>query len=136
MKNSEKKLISNNKKAYHDYFIEDTYEAGISLCGTEVKSLRQGKCSIKESYINIDKGEAYIIGMNISPYEKSEINKLLGASSEEGYTIVPLSVYFIKGKVKVEIGLAKGKKLYDKRNSLKDKAIKRENERDFKIKNL
>ena len=154
MKNSEKKLISNNKKAYHDYFIEDTYEAGISLCGTEVKSLRQGKCSIKESYINIDKGEAYIIGMNISPYEqgnifnkdplrirklllhKSEINKLLGASSEEGYTIVPLNVYFIKGKVKVEIGLAKGKKLYDKRNSLKDKAIKRENERDFKIKNL
>lgn len=153
MKN-DKRLIANNKKAYHDYFIEDTYEAGIVLSGTEVKSLRMGKCSIKEAYVHIDNGEAYIIGMNISPYEqgnifnkdplrvrklllhKAEINKLIGSSSEDGYTIMPLNVYFNKGRAKIEIGLAKGKKLYDKRNSLKDKAVKRDTERDFKIKNI
>ncbi len=147
-------LIANNKKAYHDYFIEDKYEAGLSLKGTEVKSLRLGKCSIKEAYVRIENGEAYIYGMNISPYEqgnifnreplrtrklllhKSEINKLLGDASEKGYTIMPLSVYFKDGRAKVEIGLAKGKKNYDKRETLAKNDAKRELEREFKIKNL
>ena len=145
------KLIANNKKAYHDYFIEDTYEAGIELVGTEVKSLRQGNCSIKESYISIDDGQVYIIHMHINPYEKgnifnkdplrkrklllhkSEINKLLGRTKEKGYTIVPLKVYFSKSLVKVEIGLARGKKLYDKRETLAKNDQKREAERDFKM---
>ena len=148
------KLIANNKKAYHDFFIEDKYEAGISLYGTEIKSIRMGKCSIKESYIEINNGEAYIIGMNISPYEKGnifnkdplrvrklllhrmEINKLLGKTSEKGYTIMPLQVYLKDGKAKVEIGLAKGKKLYDKRESIAKKDQKRELEREFKVRNL
>ncbi len=148
------KLIANNKKAYHDYFIEDTYEAGISLAGTEVKSLREGKCSIKEAYVRIDNGEAYIYGMNISPYEqgnifnkdplrirklllhKSEIAKLAGIASEAGYTLMPLKVYFKGGRAKVELGVARGKKLYDKRRDLAAKAVKRENEREFKIKNI
>ena len=126
------KLIANNKKAFHDYFIEDTYEAGISLAGTEVKSLRMGKCSIKESFIRVERGEIYIYGMHISPYEKGnifnkdplrerkllmhryEINKLKGKIQEKGYTLVPLQVYFKGSLVKVEIGLARGKKLYDK----------------------
>ena len=145
------KLVANNKKAYHDYFIEDTYEAGIELVGTEVKSLRQGNCSIKESYISIDDGQVYIIHMHINPYEKgnifnkdplrkrklllhkSEINKLLGRTKEKGYTIVPLKVYFSKSLVKVEIGLARGKKLYDKRETLAKNDQKREAERDFKM---
>ena len=148
------KLIANNKKAFHDYFIEDTYEAGIALAGTEVKSLRMGKCSIKEAFIRIEKGEAFIYGMNVSPYEKGnifnrdrmrvkklllrkiEINKLLGAIAEKGYTLVPLQVYFKDGKAKIEIGLARGKKLYDKRQDIAKKDLKREHEREFKIKNL
>ena len=148
------KMIANNKKAYHDYFILDTYEAGIVLHGTEVKSLRMGKCSIKESFIRIENGEVFIYGMHISPYEKgnifnkdplrvkklmlhkAEINKLIGKTKEKGMAIVPLKVYFKGSLVKVEIGLAKGKKLYDKRDSIAKKDVRRENERDFKIKNL
>jgi len=148
------KLIANNKKAYHDYFIEDTYEAGISLHGTEVKSLRTGKCSIKESFIRIEAGEVYIYGMHVSPYEKGnifnkdplrvrklllhgyEINKMMGKMAEKGFTIVPLKVYFKGSLVKVEIGLAKGKKLYDKRQDIAKKDQKREAEREFKVRNL
>ena len=148
------KLIANNKKAFHDYFIEDTYEAGISLAGTEVKSLRMGKCSIKESFIRVERGEVYIYGMHISPYEKGnifnkdplrerkllmhryEINKLKGKIQEKGYTLVPLQVYFKGSLVKVEIGLARGKKLYDKRADLAKKDQRRELEKDFKVKNL
>ena len=148
------KLIANNKKAYHDYFIEDKYEAGIELYGTEIKSLRQGKCSIKESYIQIQNNEVFIIGMHISPYEKgnifnkdplrtrklllhrSEIRKLTGRIAEQGYTIVPLQVYLKGSLVKVEIGVAKGKKLYDKRQAIAKKDMKREAERDFKVRNL
>ncbi|MBR6402451.1 MAG: SsrA-binding protein SmpB [Eubacterium sp.] len=151
-KDSGTKLIANNKKAYHDYFIDETYEAGIELAGTEVKSLRMGQCSIKESYISIDKGEVYIIHMHINPYEKgnifnkdplrkrklllhkSEINKLIGKTKEKGYTVVPLKVYFSGSLVKVEIGLARGKKLYDKRDDLAKRDQKREAERDFKVK--
>lgn len=148
------KLIANNKKAYHDYFIEDTYEAGISLHGTEVKSLRMGKCSVKEAFIRIEKGEVYLYGMHISPYEKGnifnkdplrvrkllmhkyEINKLLGKIKEKGYTLVPLNIYFKGSLVKVEVGLARGKKLYDKREAIAKKDQRREAEKDFKIKNL
>lgn len=148
------KLIANNKKAFHDYFIEDTYEAGIALAGTEVKSLRAGKCSIKESFIRVEKGEVYIYGMHISPYEKGnifnkdplrprklllhkyEINKLLGKTKEKGIAIVPLKVYFKGSLVKVEIGLAKGKKLYDKRQDIAKKDQQREASRDFKIRNF
>ncbi len=148
------KLIANNKKAYHDYFIEEKYEAGISLAGTEVKSLRQGKCSIKESFLKIEKGEVFIYGLHISPYEKGnifnkdplrvrklllhkyEINKLAGKIAEKGYTLVPLQVYFRGSLVKVEIGLAKGKKLYDKRQDIAKKDQKREAEKEFKIRNL
>ena len=148
------KLIANNKKAFHDYFIEDKYEAGISLAGTEVKSLRQGKCSIKESFIRIEKGEVFIYGMHISPYEKGnifnkdpmrvkklllhkyEINKMAGKIAEKGYTLVPLQVYFRGSLVKVELGLAKGKKLYDKRQDIAKKDQKREAEKEFKIRNL
>ena len=145
------KLIANNKKAFHDYFIEEKYEAGISLAGTEVKSLRQGKCSIKEAWVSIDKGEAFICGMNISPYEKgnifnkdplrvrklllhkTEIRKLDQASQAQGYTLVPLEVYFKHGRVKVQIGLAKGKKLYDKRESTAKRDQHREAMRDYKV---
>ena len=145
------KLIANNKKAFHDYFIEDTYEAGIALAGTEVKSLRMGKCSVKESFVRIQNGEVYIYGMNISPYEKGnifnkdplrpkklmlhkyEINELVGKLNEKGLTLVPLRVYFKGSLVKVEIGLAKGKKLYDKRADIKKRDIKREHEKEFKI---
>ena len=130
------KLIANNKKAYHDYFIEDTYEAGISLHGTEVKSLRMGKCSVKESFVRIENGEVFIYGMHISPYEKGnifnkdpmrvkkllmhryEINKIEGKIAEKGYTLVPLKVYFKGSLVKIEVGLARGKKLYDKRDDI------------------
>ncbi|HIZ44163.1 MAG TPA: SsrA-binding protein SmpB [Firmicutes bacterium] len=148
------KLIANNKKAYHDYFIDDTYEAGISLAGTEVKSIRMGKCSIKESFIKIDKGEVFVYGMHISPYEKGnifnkdplrvrklllhhyEINKLFGKIQQKGYTLVPLKVYFKGSLVKVEVGLARGKKLYDKRQDIAKKDQKREAEKEFKIRNL
>lgn len=153
-KEEAKKLVCNNKKAYHDYFVEEKYEAGIVLHGTEVKSLRLGKCSIKESFIRIDKGEIWAYGMHISPYEmgnifnkdplrpkklllhKSEILKLNGKISEKGYTLVPLEVYFSQGKAKLEFGLCKGKKLYDKREDIAKKDQRRENEREFKIKNL
>ena len=148
------RLIPNNKKAYHDYFIEETYEAGIALHGTEVKSLRMGKCSIKESFVRIENEEVYIYGMHISPYEKgnifnrdplrvkklllhkSEIRKMKGKIAEKGYTLVPLKVYFNRSLVKVEIGLAKGKKLYDKRQDIAKKDQRREAERDFKVRNL
>ena len=146
------KLIANNKKAYHDFFILDTYEAGIALHGTEVKSLRMGKCSIKESFIRIENGEVFIYGMHVSPYEKgnifnkdplrvkklllhkSEINKLLGKVKEKGMSVVPLKVYFKGSLVKVEIGLAKGKKLYDKRDDIAKKDQQREAQREFKEK--
>ena len=148
------KLIANNKKAYHDYFIEDTWETGISLHGTEVKSLRMGKCSIKESFVRIEKGEVFVYGMHISPYEKgnifnrdplrvrklllhrSEINKIVGKIAEKGYTLVPLKVYIKGDLIKVEIGLARGKKMYDKRQDIAKKDQRREVEREFKVKNL
>lgn len=146
------KLIANNKKAYHDYFIEESYEAGIALHGTEVKSMRQGKCSIKESFIRIENGEVFVYGMHVSPYEKGnifnkdplrvkkllmhkyEINKLAGKIAVKGYTLVPLQVYFRDGKVKVEVGLARGKKLYDKRQDIAKKDQRREAEREFRQK--
>lgn len=145
------KLVANNKKAYHDFFIEEKYEAGLVLHGTEVKSLRMGRCSIKEAFIRIENGEVYIYGMHISPYEKGnifnkdplrvrklllhrqEIRKLIGNSSEKGYTIVPLQVYFKDGRAKMEIGLAKGKKLYDKRQDIAKKDQKREAEKELKV---
>ena len=148
------KLIANNKKAYHDFFIEDTFEAGISLHGTEVKSLRMGKCSIKEAFVRIENGEVFVYGMHISPYEKGnifnkdplrvkkllmhryEINKIIGKVTIKGYTLVPLKVYFKGSLVKVEIGLARGKKLYDKREDMAKKDLRRETEREFKVKNL
>lgn len=145
------KLIANNKKAYHEYFIEDKYEAGVELHGTEVKSLRMGKCSLKEAFVRIENGQVYVYQMHISPYEKgnifnrdplrpkklllhkSEIRKLEQAIKETGYTIMPLQVYLKGGLVKVEIGLAKGKKLYDKRVDIAKKDMRREAERDFKV---
>ncbi len=148
------KLIANNKKAYHDYFILETYEAGISLHGTEVKSLRMGKCSIKEAFVRVDNEEVFVYGMHISPYEKgnifnkdplrvkklllhkAEIRKLIGKIKEKGMTLVPLKVYLKGSLVKVEIGLAKGKKLYDKRDDIAKKDQQREAQRDFKIRNL
>ena len=148
------KLIANNKKAYHDFFIDETYECGIALHGTEVKSMRMGKCSIKEAFVRIEDGEVFVHGMHVSPYEKGnifnkdplrvkklllhkyEINKLLGKIEEKGYTLVPLQVYFKDGKVKVEIGLARGKKLYDKREAIAKKDQRREAEKEFKVRNL
>ncbi|MCI9517551.1 MAG: SsrA-binding protein SmpB [Lachnospiraceae bacterium] len=148
------KLIANNKKAYHDYFIEGTYETGIALHGTEVKSLRMGKCSIKESFIRVENGEVFVYGMHISPYEKGnifnkdplrvkkllmhryEINKITGKMAEKGYTLVPLKVYFKGSLVKVEIGIAKGKKLHDKRQDIAKRDQRREAEKEFKVKNL
>ena len=148
------KLIANNKKAYHDFFIDETYECGIALHGTEVKSMRMGKCSIKEAFVRIEDGEVFVYGMHVSPYEtgnifnkdplrvkklllhKYEINKLLGKIKEKGYTLVPLQVYFKDGKVKVEIGLARGKKLYDKREAIAKKDQRREAEKEFKVRNL
>ena len=146
------KLVANNKKAYHDYFIEDKYEAGIELFGTEVKSIRMGKCSIKESFIRIEKGQVYIYGMHISPYEKgnifnkeplrvrrllmhkTEIRRLESKLAEKGLTLVPLQVYFKGSLVKVDVGLARGKKLYDKRQDIAKKDARREVERDYKMK--
>ncbi|HKM34097.1 MAG TPA: SsrA-binding protein SmpB [Lachnospiraceae bacterium] len=148
------KLVANNKKAYFDYFIEEKYEAGVMLHGTEVKSMRLGKCSIKESFIRIENGEVWVYGMHISPYEKGnifnrdplrpkkllmhkeQIKKLVGQLAEKGYTLVPLQVYFKDGRAKVEIGLAKGKKQYDKRQDIAKKDQRRDAEQDFKIKNL
>lgn len=148
------KNIATNKKAWHDYFIEEVYEAGISLHGTEVKSIRMGQCSIKESFIRIVNGEVLIMGMHVNPYEKGnifnkdplrvkkllmhrrEIAKISGKIAEKGYTLVPLKVYLKGSLVKVEIGLAKGKKLYDKRADLAKKDQTREAQRDFKVRNL
>ena len=148
------KLIANNKKAYHDFFIDETYECGIALHGTEVKSMRMGKCSIKEAFIRIENGEVIIYGMHVSPYEKgnifnrdplrpkkllmhkAEIRKLVGKIAEKGYTLVPAEVYFKGSLVKVDIALAKGKKQYDKRQDIAKKDMRREAERDFKVKNL
>ena len=153
-KEEPRKLVCNNKKAYHDYFIEEKYEAGLELFGTEVKSLRLGKCSVKESFIRIENGEVYAYGMHITPYEmgnifnkdplrpkklllhKSEILKLFSKISEKGYTLVPLEVYVKNGRAKMEFGLARGKKLYDKREDTAKKDLRRELERDFKVKNL
>ena len=153
-KNETMKLVANNKKAYHDYFIEEKLECGIALCGTEVKSLRMGKCSIKEAFVRIENGEVFVYGMHVSPYEKGnifnkdplrvkklllhrhEINKLVGRIKEKGYTLVPLQVYFSGGKAKIEIGLARGKKLYDKREDIAKKDQRRETQREFKVKNL
>ena len=151
MSKESKKLIANNKKVFHDYFIEETYEAGIVLHGTEVKSLRMGKCSIKESFLRIENGEMWIYGMPISPYEKGnifnkdplrtrklllhkrEIMKLVGKVKEKGYTLVPIEVYFKDGRAKMLIGLARGKKLYDKREDLAKKDAKRDMERAMKV---
>ena len=148
MAKSNDKMVANNKKAYHDYFILDKIETGIALHGTEVKSLRMGKCSIKESFIRIENGEVFIYGMHISPYEKGnifnkdplrvrklllhkkEILKIFGKMKEQGITVVPLQVYFSGSLVK--IGLAKGKKLYDKRETIAKKDQKREAQREFK----
>ena len=155
MEKGSKKLIANNKKVYHEYFLEEIYEAGIALHGTEVKSIRMGKCSIKESFVRIEKsGEVYIYGMHVSPYEKgnifnkdplrvkklllhkSEINKMLGKVKEKGISVVPLKVYLKGSLMKMEIGLAKGKKLYDKRDDIAKKDQRREAERDFKVRNI
>ncbi len=149
------KLVAQNKKATFDYFIEERFETGITLTGTEVKSIRMGKVSIKESYVQIDKnGEVMIIGMHISPYEKGnifnrdplrtrkllmhrgEINKLAGKIKTAGYTLVPLKIYLKGSLVKVEIGLAKGKKNYDKRQDIQKKDQRREAERDYNIKKM
>ena len=145
------KLVANNKKAYHDYFIEEKYECGIELFGTEVKSIRMGKCSIKEAYVSVSGGQAFIEGMNISPYEKgnifnreplrrrrlllhkSEILRLQGQVQTKGYTIMPLRVYLKGSLVKIEIGLARGKKSYDKRQDIAKKDAQREARREFKI---
>ncbi|MBO4977060.1 MAG: SsrA-binding protein SmpB [Lachnospiraceae bacterium] len=153
-KKETQKLVANNKKAYHDFFIDESYEAGIALHGTEVKSLRMGKCSIKEAFIRIENGEVFVYGMHVSPYEKGnifnkdplrikkllmhkyEINKLAGKVAEKGYTLVPLQVYFKDGRAKVEIGLARGKKIYDKRADIAKKDQRREMEKEFKVKNL
>ncbi len=146
--------IANNKKAYHDFEILETFQAGIELVGTEVKSLRAGRCNLKDSYIKIQDGEAFIYNMHISPYEfgnifnreplrprklllhKSEINRLNGKVQKDGLTIVPTKVYFRGSYVKVDIGLAKGKKLYDKRHDIAKKDQKRQAEKEFKIRNL
>ena len=149
-----KKLIANNKKVYHDYFLEETFEAGIALAGTEVKSLRMGKGSIKESFIHIENGEVILYGMHISPYEKGnifnkdplrpkkllmhkkEIQKMVGKIAQKGYTIVPVEVYFKGSLVKVEVALARGKKLYDKRADIAKKDLRRSTERSFKVQNI
>ena len=154
MAKSNDKMVANNKKAYHDYFILDKIETGIALHGTEVKSLRMGKCSIKESFIRIENGEVFIYGMHISPYEKgnifnkdplrtrklllhkSEISKMIGQINQKGYTLIPLKVYFSGSLVKVQIGLCKGKKLYDKRQDISKRDKLREAQRDFKVRNF
>lgn len=150
MKDTGRKLIANNKKAWHDYFIDETFECGIVLSGTEVKSLRQNGCSMKEAFVRVKNGEVFIYGMHIAPYEKGnifnkdplrirkllmhkrEITRLFTKTQEKGLALVPLEAYFQKGRVKIEIALARGKKLYDKRETLKQKASDRDNEREEK----
>ena len=154
MKSEGIKLVANNKKAYHDFFVDEKFETGLVLHGTEVKSLRMSKCSIKEAFVRIEDGEVWVYGMHISPYEKgnifnkdplrpkkllmhkSEINKLIGRVKEKGCTLVPLQVYFKDGRAKLEIGLCRGKKLYDKRADIAKRDVAREAEREFKIRNL
>ena len=144
------KLISNNKKAYHDYFVDEEYEAGIELTGTEVKSVRAGKINLKDSYISCKTGEAFIIGMHISPYEqgsrfnhdplrtrklllhKREINKLIGLTSQDGYTLIPLKLYFSGQYIKIAVGLCRGKKNYDKRAAMAERDAKRNIDRAMK----
>lgn len=143
-------LIAQNKKAYHDYFVDETYEAGISLAGTEVKSIREGRVNLKDSYISLKTGEAFVLGMHISPYEKGnifnkdplrarklllhkrEISKLIGLSQQDGYTLVPLKMYFKNSYVKVEVGVCRGKKNYDKRAAIAEKDSKRRIDRALK----
>ena len=147
------KIIAQNKKAYHDYFVDEKYEAGVELFGTEVKSIRSGKVNVKESYCDIKDGEVFVVGMHISPYEqgnvfnkdplrpkklllhKKEILKLFGLVSQKGYTLVPLQVYLKNSRVKIEIGLCRGKKLYDKRDDMARNDAKRDMERAFKSRN-
>ena len=147
---SELKTIANNKKAHHDYFIEESFEAGIELCGTEVKSIRSGRVNLKDSWCSIVEGEIFVNGMHVSPYEqgnifnrdpmrvkrllmhKREINRLFGVTKQQGLTLIPLSVYFLKGRAKIEVGLCKGKKNYDKRDVAAKKDAQREIERNFK----
>ena len=154
MSGGNRKLIANNKRASHDYFLEEKYEAGISLAGTEVKSVRMGRCSIKEAYVHIENGEVILYGCHIAPYEKgnifnrdplrqrklllhrSEIRKLSQKTREAGYTVVPVQVYLKGSLVKVEIALAKGKKLYDKRHDIAKKDLRREAAREFKVRNV
>ena len=148
------KLVAQNKKAHFEYFLEELFEAGLVLSGTEVKSLRQGKCSLKESFVRIEKGEAFLYNMHISPYEqgnifnkdplrtrklllhKSEIRRLIGKIKTDGYTIVPVKIYFKGNYAKVQIALAKGKKLYDKRQDIAKKDQRREAEKSFKIQKM
>lgn len=149
----EKKTIAQNKKAYHDYFVLEEYEAGIELFGTEVKSIRAGRINLKDSWCSIDKGEIFVNGMHISPYEqgnifnrdplrvkkllmhKKEINRLYGTIKQQGLTLIPLSVYFFKGKAKVKVGLCKGKKIYDKRDVAAKKEANRTIDREMKERN-
>lgn len=145
------KVVATNRKAYHDYFIEETYEAGIALLGSEVKSLRAGRATLKDSYARIRDGEVFLYGVNIPPYvhgdvftrheperprklllHKDEIRKLIGKTKEKGYTLVPLKIYFSRGKAKVELALAKGKRVYDKRRAIAEREAKREVERAFR----
>ena len=148
------KTISTNKKAYHDYFVEDSLEAGIELFGTEIKSIRQGGVNLKDSWCSIDGGELFVNGMHISPYEKGnvfnrdpyrkrrllihkrEIMRLFGLVKQQGLTVIPLSLYFKSSRVKVQVGVCKGKKLHDKRADLAEKAVKRDTERYFKERNM
>ena len=144
------KTVAQNKKARHDYFIEETYEAGIELFGTEVKSIRQGRVNLKDSWCSIDKGEIFVNGMHISPYEqgnifnrdpmrvrrllmhKKEINRLFGIVKQTGYSLIPISLYFKDSRVKLQVGLCKGKKLYDKREDMAKRTAKRDIERALK----
>lgn len=153
MNGESKKYILQNRKAYHDYFVEETFEAGIELFGTEVKSLREGRANIKDSWCSIVDAELFVNGMNISPYEhgnifnkdpvrvrrllmhKKEILKLFGVLKQQGYSLIPLSMYFKGSKVKVQLGLCKGKKLYDKRNDMAERSAKRDIQRALKEKN-
>ncbi len=148
------KVIANNKKAHHDYFIEENYECGIELKGTEVKSVRMGKCSIREAFVRIEDGQMYIYGMHISPYEKGnifnrdplrvrrllmhrkEIRRIEQKIREKGMTLVPTEVYFKDALIKVQVGLARGKKLYDKRADIAKKDLRRSTERSFKVQNI
>ena len=149
----EGKIVAGNRKAYHDYFVEETFEAGIELFGTEVKSIRQGACNLKDSYLVITNGELFAKGVHISPYEKGnifnrdplrekkllmhkkEILKLKSLSERDGYTLIPLALYLKRGRVKVQVGVCKGKKLYDKREAIAQKERDRENAREIKTGN-